>query len=765
MHKIIRIARLELSLLFYSPIAWFLLIVFLFQCGLEYFSMMEGFSPVQELGLNPDALNDLTRKLFGPPFGIFSKIMGKLYLYLPLITMGLMSRELSSGTIKLLYSSPVKVRAIVLGKYGAMMVYNAVLMIPLLIIVAAAGITIHSADYGMLFSALLGLYLLLCAYAAIGLFMSSLTAYQVVAALSTLVVFAILNYVGELGQDIDLVRDITNFLSISGRTENMLSGLISSKDVLYYVVIIYLFLALSIYRLRTARESKPLWLRFGMYTGIVGSALLVGYLSSRPALIAYYDATATHARTLSPNTQQIVKEMRDEPLVVTSYINLLDKYYWNGRPDQRNADLARWESYLRFKPNIQLNYVYYYDTVFNSKIYASNPGKDTRAIADKFSRTYKDDLDRFKTPEQIRQLIDLGPEQNRYVIHLQYKDKSSFLRLYDDMMVWPFETETAAALKRLQVQLPRIAFLEGEGERDARRMGDQDYKILTSEISFRYALVNQGFDVVTIPSGQPIPDDIAVLVIADPKTAFSPEAMANIQHYINKGRNLLIAGEPGKQQLLNPLLQQFGVELMPGAVVQPGKDFAPDLVRARLTPAANDLAKLLWKEYRDSVKVTMLATAGLRLLDSSVYRHSPLLVTDAGSSWNRSAPLDKDAATVSFDAAAGDQAGPLVTALQATRTVNGRQQRIIITGDADYMSNAELGRQNIKTANFKFNTAVFGWFSEGQFPIDTSRPPSQDNYLNYTGKALKTMKWIVIGVLPGILALGATLLLIRRKRK
>ena len=61
-------------------------------------------------------LTFLTARVFDPYCGTFwLGLVGKLYLYLPLLTMGLMSREINNGTIKLLYSSPIKVREIVFG--------------------------------------------------------------------------------------------------------------------------------------------------------------------------------------------------------------------------------------------------------------------------------------------------------------------------------------------------------------------------------------------------------------------------------------------------------------------------------------------------------------------------------------------------------------------------------------------------------------------------------------------------------------------------
>src|ERR1700735_4540756 len=209
MKTAIRIAKLELNTLFYSPIAWFLAVVFLFQCGLEYTDHVSYFLTIQNLGGSYlEELQFLTSGLFSGQFGLYTVILSKVYLYLPLLTMGLISREVSSGTIKLLYSSPVRISQVVFGKFIAMMGYNLIFALILLMLAVTGVFNIPEADAGMLASGLLGIYLLLCAYAAIGLFMSCLTSYQVVAALSTLVLLAVLSYIGQLWQDIDFVRDL-----------------------------------------------------------------------------------------------------------------------------------------------------------------------------------------------------------------------------------------------------------------------------------------------------------------------------------------------------------------------------------------------------------------------------------------------------------------------------------------------------------------------------------------------------------------------------
>ena len=200
MKTVVRIAKTELRTLFYSPIAWFLMIVFLVQCGITYFGQLNSQAQTQEIGgIGLQYMTHLTERIFISPPGLFPSVMQKLYLFIPLLTMGLISRETSSGTVKLLYSSPIKVREIVFGKYLAMMIYSLVLVAIVGIFMIAATFHIKNADGGLLVSGAIGFYLLLCAYSAIGLFMSCLTTYQVVAAVCTFVMIGILSYI-EIGR-------------------------------------------------------------------------------------------------------------------------------------------------------------------------------------------------------------------------------------------------------------------------------------------------------------------------------------------------------------------------------------------------------------------------------------------------------------------------------------------------------------------------------------------------------------------------------------
>ena len=398
-----RIAIAELRSLFCSPVAWLILVIFAVQVGVAFGNAFDRQVQGQALGYT---LWDVTASNFTGWMGIFPGFLRNLYLYIPLLTMGLMSREYSSGSIKLLFSSPVTDSQIIFGKYLSVLIYNLVLILPLLVVGVFCGITITNADLGLLFTGILGIYLLICAYGAIGLFMSSITSYQVVAAMGTLAVLAALNYVGEVGQDYAFVRDVTYWLSISGRADEFINGLICSEDLLYFLLIIALFLTLSVLKLRAGRRKESRGKTWGTYGAVVLSALLVGYISTLPTLKLYHDSTATKRNTLTKTSQDIMKQI-DGGLKITSYMNLLDDNYAIALPSQLKSDYERFEKYIRFKPDTKMEYVYYYDEA-NSQLDFRLEGCNTlEEKAQKMANILNLNINMFLTPEQIREVEHL----------------------------------------------------------------------------------------------------------------------------------------------------------------------------------------------------------------------------------------------------------------------------------------------------------------------------------------------------------------------
>lgn len=764
MKTIFRLAKTELRILFCSPVSWLILVIFAFQAGINFSDTFGGLLKRQALEYG---LGWLTENTYAGYSGLLVSMLKSLYLYIPLITMGVMSRELSSGSIKFLYSSPITTTQIILGKYLSLLIYAAMLMCILLIYVIFGAFTIENMDLASVLTGLLGLYLLTCAYAAIGLFMSSITSYQVVAAMGTLAILAVLNYIGDVGQDIAFVRDITYWLSISGRAYQFLEGMICSEDVLYFFIVISLFILLSIMRLQGARKKRGNIVTAARYFAVVGGALFIGYLTSLPASKFYYDATILKKNTLTPGSQEVVKNL-DGALTITTYMNILDENYGSALPGQLKSDFQRFEQYVRFKPDIKMKYVYYYapsvEPSFNGR-FMELQGKER---AERICKIMHLDFDMFLSPDEINQMIDLKPEGYRFVRVLERENgQKATLRLYHDMMKHPSETEITTALKRFLVPAPKVAFLTGHGERNVNSAGDRYYYTFARSIYFRQSLINQGFDATELSiSDQDIPKDVDILVIADMRSPLSADEMQKLEHYIERGGNLFILGEPNRQEAMNPILTKFGVELMPGTLVQRNKDYLPSVITAKLTE--NAAAQCFrYKQLKGwGASLVMPDASPLRYTTGNGYDIKPIAVTLSKDSWNELETTDFLDGELSINASIGEKEQSYPVVISLTRPRGDKEQRIVIAGDADCISNTELAnnRNGILAANFNFISETFKWLSYGEFPIDTSRPESIDNTIYLTRNANLWIQIFALGVIPFLLAFAGFMVWYKRKR-
>ncbi len=745
---------MELSLLFYSPIAWILLIIFIIQCGITFTGLIEAREATQQLG-NP--LNNLTILVFGGSEGFFSTVQHKLYLYIPLLTMGLMSREISSGSIKLLLSSPVTNREIILGKFAAMLAYGLLLVLVLLGILVAGLFSIDALDVKFVLGGILGLYLLMCAYSAIGLFMSSLTSYQVVAAISTLALFALLSFIGTVGQSTDFVRDITYWISIDGRADNFINGLVSSKDIIYFLLVIFLFLTLTIMRLNSGRETSSPMILGGRYGLLVASVLAIGYFSSLPQFTGYYDTTRFKERTLTENSKELLKQL-DKPVKITTYVNVINGFAHLGSPKFRIFDLKQFDQYTRFLPDLEMNYISYYDSTYSARDFS---GKTLPEQAHKYALAFGFDFDRVLAPEEIRKQINLVPEQNLFVRMVEYNGRRTPLRMFFDMLTYPQEAEISAALKRLMVDAPVVGVLTGNEERSILKKGDRDYKEVTNALSSRGSLINQGFKVETISLADSagLPQNLAALVVADPIEAYTAEQIEQLAAYLDTGGNLLLAAEPGKQSLLNPLAAKLGVRFEYGKLLHESKELDLDLVQAHVSPKATAFTSGITSKD----VVSLPGAVVLCYTPTGGFNATPVLVTDKQRAWNKTEPFNLETDSVAFRPGV-DKRLTAPVALALTRQIAGKEQKVMVLGDADFMSNGELGRYNLRTKNFEFTINTFKWFSNGEFPVDTSRPQAIDNKILVTQAQLSWLQLIFLALLPVSLGTFGALTLIRRKR-
>lgn len=240
MKAIFTILKRELKSYFASPIAYIILVVFLVLSGIFFFFYLESFIRSQfdpRFQLFREKLN-LNEFVIRPYFGTTSVV---LLFMIPLITMRLIAEERKNFTAELLFTSPVRVSQIVLGKFLASFSLFA-LMVALSAIYLVVLRVYGNPDLGPVLSAYLGLSLLGGSLISAGLFASSLTENQIVAAVIS---FGILLVFWILGASSDADNSILGYISIINHLDNFTKGIIALRDTIYYLSFIFFGLFLT----------------------------------------------------------------------------------------------------------------------------------------------------------------------------------------------------------------------------------------------------------------------------------------------------------------------------------------------------------------------------------------------------------------------------------------------------------------------------------------------------------------------------------------
>ncbi len=237
---ILTIARREFRSMFLSPLAWVILAVIQGILGWMFLAQIEHFFLLEPQLMHLENRPGVTDVIVAPIFSLASII---LLMIMPLITMRLLAEEKRTRTINLLFAAPISIPQLVLGKYFGVLMFVAVLT-ALLMLMPLSLLLGTAIDWGKLASIAIAMLLLLGSFSAIGLYLSSLTENQTIAAVSTFGALLMLWIVDWRTED-----TVFHYLSLLAHHQPMLEGVFKSSDAAYYLLIILLFLGLTIRQL------------------------------------------------------------------------------------------------------------------------------------------------------------------------------------------------------------------------------------------------------------------------------------------------------------------------------------------------------------------------------------------------------------------------------------------------------------------------------------------------------------------------------------
>jgi len=245
------IAARELRSLFLSPLAWAIMAAV--QALLAFFFLwyLQGYANIQaQLALIENAPG--VTQLVATPLLATTAIV--LLVVGPLLTMRLISDERRNQTLSLLMSAPVSMTEIIIGKYLGILSFFVIML--LLVALMPLSLTMGTTlDMGMFTAGLLGLLLILASFAAVGLYMSTLTNQPAVAAIGTFGVSLML-WIANLANSSTDGDSVLSYLSLLQHYQSMMKGVVNSGDVAYYLIFIAAFLVLSVRKLDAQRLQR-----------------------------------------------------------------------------------------------------------------------------------------------------------------------------------------------------------------------------------------------------------------------------------------------------------------------------------------------------------------------------------------------------------------------------------------------------------------------------------------------------------------------------
>jgi len=243
------IARREIGAMFYSPLAWILLAVIQIILGYMFLANLDNYFLLQPQLMQLENTPGVTDIVITPLMHVAAIIM---LMIMPLLTMRSIAEEKRNRTLSLLVSAPLGMSEIVLGKFLGLMLFVFILVTMLMLMPLSLYLG-TSPDGGKLLSIYLGMLLLVATFTAIGLYLSSLTENQTIAAISTFGVLLMLWIIDWLGGSVSNGQSILSYLSLLRHHQSMLEGVFNTSDIAYYLLLIVGFLVLTIRQLDRER--------------------------------------------------------------------------------------------------------------------------------------------------------------------------------------------------------------------------------------------------------------------------------------------------------------------------------------------------------------------------------------------------------------------------------------------------------------------------------------------------------------------------------
>lgn len=696
------VLKRELKAYFTSVIGWIFLAAFFFVFNLYFVA------------------NNL---IYGTPYLSYSlsNVAFVLVIIIPILTMRSMAEDRRTKTDQLLYTAPVSIPKIIIGKFLALaaifsVVIGAIFLCPLLL--SRFGSVPMAESYAAIF----GIWLYGCLSIAICVFVSALTESQVIAAVLS---FALL-FIGFMMQQItglisssdNVVTKVLNALCTQTHLTNFCNGILDVTGIVYYISGTVLFLFLTCQLVQKHRWSvSAKKIRRGVFNSsfvVIGLAIVVAvnvFANELPEKAKSVDLTSQNLYTLTDESVNLVKNLKQD---VTLYVLSSEK----SADDTVARTLSNYED---VSSHIKVEYI---DPAVSPNFYAS------------YTDTAPSDGSIIVVCGNTSKVVS---SSDLYQYDIDYSTYTQTKSAYDG------EGQLTSAISYVTSEdLPKVYTITGHGE-------------TALDDTFKSALEKMNISVedLTLLQEEAIPEDAAAVIINGPTSDFSADDATKISTYLAGGGKLIVTTAYNKTEdtpNFDGILSAYDIQVTNGLVMDSDSShyyqypfyLLPDVASATQT---SKVSNYVFMPYAQALTNAGVHTDTITWTDLLTTSDNAYVKTDISN-------------ITTFEKKSGDQSGKFTLAANVTDSKSGADITVVasvlaFSNDADSI----VSGQNL--ALFK---GIASTFASSDSAVSIDAKPYTYTTLSVNQSVAIMSETLLVMVLPVALIVIGIVIWYRRRR-
>lgn len=696
------VLKRELKAYFTSVIGWIFLAAFFFVFNLYFVA------------------NNL---IYGTPYLSYSlsNVAFVLVIIIPILAMRSMAEDRKTKTDQLLYTAPVSIPKVIIGKFLALVaifsiVVGAICLCPLLL--SRFGNVPMTESYAAIF----GIWLYGCLSIAICVFVSALTESQVIAAVLS---FALL-FIGFMMQQItglisssdNVVTKVLNALCTQTHLTNFCNGILDVTGIVYYVSGTVLFLFLTCQLVQKHRWSvSAKKIRRGVFNSsfvVIGLAIVVAvnvFANELPEKAKSVDLTSQNLYTLTDESVNLVKNLKQD---VTLYVLSSEK----SADDTVARTLSNYED---VSSHIKVEYI---DPAVSPNFYAS------------YTDTAPSDGSIIVVCGNTSKVVS---SSDLYQYDIDYSTYTQTKSAYDG------EGQLTSAISYVTSEdLPKVYTITGHGE-------------TALDDTFKSALEKMNISVedLTLLQEEAIPEDAAAVIINGPTSDFSADDATKISTYLAGGGKLIVTTAYNKTEdtpNFDGILSAYDIQVTNGLVMDSDSShyyqypfyLLPDVASATQT---SKVSNYVFMPYAQALTNAGVHTDTITWTDLLTTSDNAYVKTDISN-------------ITTFEKESGDQSGKFTLAANVTDSESGADITVVasvlaFSNDADSI----VSGQNL--ALFK---GIASTFASSDSAVSIDAKPYTYTTLSVNQSVAIMSETLLVMVLPVALIVIGIVIWYRRRR-